>query len=593
MGQPLPGCSLGFQQPDDLGVAACPGVRERRHAVAIGEVDIRAVLDQQSHDLLVGRAPIGQDDRLEQRGPAKPVDVVHVDVGLREEIADHLDVAALRGRDQRHAAEPVGQGWVCARLVDDPQDVEEALGTRIQERVVKTVVADVDVRLRVHQRPHRCYLPGNGCRHHRRASVGVAGVDRKPLGQEPLDGWHMAVTGGGVELEVGGHRAPIMLPPMTSDHAPRRNYPPADVPPMDLAQVVRLTDFEAPARDRMHPAAWAYYAGGAYDEHVLRDAAAAWDAFRLRPRVLTDVSSIDLATTILGRPAAMPVGIAPAALHGLAHPDGELATARAATRAGAIQVVSTVASHTIEAVAEVAPGGRRWFQLYVQRDRSVTRDLVQRAAAAGYEALCVTVDLPVLGYRDEVLRMGFNPGEDAYANLPQRDVWRTDGRLDEQLDMRSVGLTWDTLAEIRSWAPLPLVLKGILTPEDARLGVEHGADAIWVSNHGGRQLDRVAAGIDVLESIVDAVEGRAEVYLDGGIRRGPDILIALALGARAVFIARPFLWALACGGEAGVSTAFDVLREELERGLALMGVGSPRDLVRSHVGAAPGLSSGG
>ena len=374
-----------------------------------------------------------------------------------------------------------------------------------------------------------------------------------------------------------------MLRAMTTDARPRRNYLPADVPPIDLDRVVRLTDFEAPARERIHPAAWAYYAGGAYDEHVLRDTLAAWDAFRLRPRVLTDVSRIDLSTSILGRPAALPVGIAPAAMHGLAHRDGELATARGAAAAGAIHVVSTVASHTIEAVAEAAPGGRRWFQLYVQRDRSVTRDLVQRAAAAGYEALCLTVDLPVLGYRDEILRMRFDPGEDAYANLPKRDVWRSDGRLDETMDMRSADLTWDSLEEIRSWAPLPLVLKGILTHEDARLAVDHGADAIWVSNHGGRQLDRVAAGIDVLEEIVDAVEGRAEVYLDGGIRRGPEILIALALGARAVFTARPFLWALAAGGEAGVVKAFDVLREELERGLSLVGEPTPGGLTRAHV----------
>jgi 4-hydroxymandelate oxidase len=370
---------------------------------------------------------------------------------------------------------------------------------------------------------------------------------------------------------------------MTADAQPARQYLPRTLPPIDLDAVVRLSDFEAPARERMDPAAWAYYAGGAYDEHVIRDTLKAWDAFRLRPRVLTDVSSVDLSTTILGRPASLPIGVAPAALHGLAHEDGELATARAATAAGAIHVVSTVASHSIEAVAGAAPGGRRWFQLYVQRDRSVTRDLVQRAAAAGYEALCLTVDLPVLGYRDEILRMRFNPGEGAYANLPRREVWKAGGRLDETLDMRSVDLTWDTLAEIRSWAPLPLVLKGILTPEDARLAVEHGADAVWVSNHGGRQLDRVAAGVDVLEEIVDAVEGRAEVYLDGGIRRGPEILIALALGARAVFTARPFLWALASAGEAGVTRAFDVLREELERGLVLVGVNSPRDLGPAYV----------
>ena len=374
-----------------------------------------------------------------------------------------------------------------------------------------------------------------------------------------------------------------MLPAMTTDSRSRRNYLPADVPPIDLSQVVRLADFEAPARARMDDAAWGYYASGAYDEHVLRATPAAWDAFRLRPRVLNDIRELDLSTTVLGRPTSMPVGIAPAALHGLAHAHGELATARAAAAAGVIQVVSTVASETIEDVAAAAPGGRRWFQLYVQRDPGATRALVERAAAAGYEALCLTVDLPVLGYRDEVLRRTFDPGEDAYANLPKRDVWRPDATLEELVDMRTVELTWDSLAEIRSWAPIPLILKGILTAEDARLAVDHGADAVWVSNHGGRQMDRVAAGVDVLEEVVDAVEGRAEVYLDGGIRRAPEVLIALALGARMVFAARPFLWALACAGEAGVAHALAIVNDELERGLALMGATSPAGLTRAHV----------
>ena len=224
----------------------------------------------------------------------------------------------------------------------------------------------------------------------------------------------------------------------------------------------------------------------------------------------------------------MPFGIAPAALHGMAHADGECATARAAATAGVLQVVSTVASRSIEDVAAAAPAGPRWFQLYVQRDRAISRDLVQRAEAAGYGAIALTVDLPVLGYRDEVLRTDFDPGRGAYANLPKRAVW--DGDIDEVLDFRSVGLTWDDLAMIRDWSSLPLVLKGILTAEDARLAVEHGAAAVWVSNHGGRQLDRVAAPIDVLAEIVDAVDGRAEVYLDGGVRRGPDVAIALGNG---------------------------------------------------------------
>jgi 4-hydroxymandelate oxidase len=374
-----------------------------------------------------------------------------------------------------------------------------------------------------------------------------------------------------------------ILQPMPDVPRPSLAYPPVDSPPIDLSGVVSVHDFEAPARERLHQAAWAYYAGGSWDEHTLRANATAWDHFHLRPRVLVDASGVTVETTILGRPASMPIGVAPAALHGLAHPDGELATARAAAGAGAINVVSTVASRSIEEIAAAAPHARRWFQLYVQRDWSVTRGLVERAAAAGYEALVLTVDAPVLGYRDEILRITFDPGEDAYANLPKRDAWRHGGELDEILDMRGVHLTWDTLDEIRSWAPLPLVLKGILTAEDARLAVERGADAVWVSNHGGRQLDRSPAGIEVLEEVVDAVEGRAEVYLDGGIRRGPDVLVALALGATAVFTARPFLYALACAGEEGVAKALAILRDEAERALAVAGVTRPSDLRKDHV----------
>ena len=277
-----------------------------------------------------------------------------------------------------------------------------------------------------------------------------------------------------------------------------------------------------------------------------------WDRYRLRPRVLVDVVAIDARDDDPRPPGALPVGVAPAALHGLAHPDGELATARAAAAAGAINVVSTVASRSIEDVAAAAPDGRRWFQLYVQRDRGVTRGLVERAAAAGYEALVLTVDVPVLGYRDDILRLRFDPGEDAYANLPKRDAWRRGGELDEILDMRGVPLTWDPLDEIRSWAPLPLVLKGILTAEDARLAVgPRRRRRLGRATTAAASSTARRPAIDVLEEVVDAVEGRAEVYLDGGIRRGPDVLVALALGATAVFTARPFLYALACAGEAG------------------------------------------
>jgi 4-hydroxymandelate oxidase len=360
-------------------------------------------------------------------------------------------------------------------------------------------------------------------------------------------------------------------------------YPPPSAPPVDLGGVVSLADFEAPARERLHPTAWAYYAGGAGDGHSLRDGHAAWDRFQLRPRVLVDVSTVDPSITVLGRPAALPVGIAPAALHGMAHPDAEAATARAAAAAGALLVVSTVSSLSLEDIALAAPDARRWFQLYVQRDRSQSRALVERAEAAGYEAIVLTVDLPVLGYRDDVLRTAFDPGPDAYGNLPKRDVWRTEGEIDELLDMRSIGLTWDTLETIRGWSSLPLILKGILTTDDARLAVDHGAAGLWISTHGGRQLDRAVSPIDVLPEVVEAVAGRAEVYLDGGVRRGPEVLIALALGARAVFAARPFLWALACAGEAGVGKAFAVLREDIERSMALLGAPSTDALRPEHV----------
>jgi isopentenyl diphosphate isomerase/L-lactate dehydrogenase-like FMN-dependent dehydrogenase len=358
-------------------------------------------------------------------------------------------------------------------------------------------------------------------------------------------------------------------------------YPPPSDPPVAIEGIVRLSEFEEPARARLHPAAWSYYASGSWDEHALHASADAWSRYRLRPRVLVDVEELDLRTTLLGREVAMPLGIAPAALHGLAHPDGECATASAAAAAGVLQVVSTVASRSIEDVAAAAPDAARWYQLYIQRDRGLSRALVERAEAAGYQAITLTVDLPVLGYRDDILRIDFDPGRDAYANIPQRAVWDSD--IDDVLDFRSVGLTWDHLAEIRSWSSLPLVLKGILTAEDARLAVEHGADAVWVSNHGGRQLDRVAAPIDVLGEVVNAVDGRAEVYLDGGIRRGPDVAIALAIGARAVFTARPFLYALACAGEAGIARALRIMHEEIERTFALLGVRSPAEITRAHV----------
>lgn len=265
--------------------------------------------------------------------------------------------------------------------------------------------------------------------------------------------------------------------------------------PSDLARIVSLPEFEPLARMAMDPAAFDYVAGGAWDEVTLADNEAAWRRYRLRPRVLVDVSAVDPATTMLGTPTAIPLAIAPMAAHGLAHPDAETASVRAAAAAGIPFIASTMSTRSLEEIADAAPDATRWFQLYVQVDPGRTRELVQRAAAAGYRAIILTVDLPRLGYRERDRRTGWDlsvPLGNFRSEAPSHGDRGRDGyeRLDAQLDE---GLTWRSLATIRSWTGLPLVLKGILTAEDARLAVEHGVDAIVVSNHGGRQLDRVSA----------------------------------------------------------------------------------------------------
>ena len=358
---------------------------------------------------------------------------------------------------------------------------------------------------------------------------------------------------------------------------------------VDLARIHALSDFEPHARAVMDPAAFDYVAGGSWDEVTLAENDAAWRRRRFRPRVLVDVSGVDAATTLLGTPVAMPVATAPMAAHALAHPDAELATARAAAAAGVPFTLSTMSSCSIEAVAAAAPGGTNWFQLYTQADPARTRELCERAAAAGFRAIVLTVDLPLLGYRERDRRSGFEltglGNFEASATGPTHGggVHATsDGfaLLEAQLD---VGLTWDDLATIRGWTGLPLVLKGVMTGEDARLAVEHGADAIVVSNHGARQLDRVPATLDVLEEVVAAVDSRTEVWIDGGVRRGLDVAIALALGARGVLIGKPLFWALATGGQAGVERALAIVREEFEIALALLGCPRPADITPAHV----------
>ncbi|HYH92074.1 MAG TPA: alpha-hydroxy acid oxidase [Candidatus Saccharimonadales bacterium] len=362
--------------------------------------------------------------------------------------------------------------------------------------------------------------------------------------------------------------------------------------PDPLAALVCLPDFEASARLAMGAGEFDYVAGGAWDEETLADNEAAWRRRRLRPRVLVDVSRVDPSSTMLGQPVDLPVAIAPMAAHGLGHPDAESASVRAAAASGVPFTLSTMSTRSIEEVADAAPDATRWFQLYTQADPARTRELVQRAEAAGYGAIILTVDLPLLGYRVRDRRSGFDL-VGPHGNFAELATGATHaGGLHATVEGFAVleqqiltGLSWDDLATIRSWSSLPFVLKGILTAEDARLAVEHGVDAIVVSNHGARQLDRVSATADVLDEVVSAVDGRTEVWVDGGIRRGLDVAMALALGARGVLVGRPMYWALAAGGQAGVERALAILREEFEIALALLGAPTPADLRRSHVTA--------
>jgi isopentenyl diphosphate isomerase/L-lactate dehydrogenase-like FMN-dependent dehydrogenase len=263
------------------------------------------------------------------------------------------------------------------------------------------------------------------------------------------------------------------------------------------------------------------------------------------------------------------------AVQGEAHPDAEAAMARAAAAAGVPFILSTSSSMSIEAVAEAAPDADRLFQLYLVRDLGYTRSLVERAAAAGYRAIVLTVDLMVLGYRERDRRSGF-----ALPAMPNVDpaAGADRGRYAGIDDQRAIGLTWADLAEIRSWSSLPLVLKGIVSPDDARLAVEHGVDGIVVSNHGARQLDRSIATAHALPGVVEAVDGEAEIWVDGGIRRALDVCVALSLGASGVLVGRPFYWALAAAGQAGVERALAILQRELELALPLLGVASVREL---------------
>jgi 4-hydroxymandelate oxidase len=359
-----------------------------------------------------------------------------------------------------------------------------------------------------------------------------------------------------------------------------------------LERIHALDEFEAVARRAMDAAAFDYVAGGSWDEVSLVENLAAWRRYRVVPRTLVDVATVEPGTTMLGTSVSMPLAVAPMALHGLAHKGAEIASASAAAEAGVPFTLSTMASQSIEEVAAAVPGGTRWFQLYSQADPGRSRELVARAQAAGYTAIILTVDLSRLGYRQRDRRSGFRlTGLGNFPDVPPTHARgaHADGSLLE--GNLEVGLSWADLATIRGWSGLPLVLKGILSADDAAIAVDHGVDAIVVSNHGARQLDRTPAPIDLLPEVIDAVAGRLEVWVDGGVRRGLDIAIALGLGATAVLVGRPIIWALASGGQAGVARALAILREEFEIALALLGTPNPASITRDHVRHASSLPS--
>ncbi|MBW4642517.1 MAG: alpha-hydroxy-acid oxidizing protein [Goleter apudmare HA4340-LM2] len=349
---------------------------------------------------------------------------------------------------------------------------------------------------------------------------------------------------------------------------------------------INLFEYEQLAKECLSQMALDYYSSGAGDEVTLRDNRAAFERVKLRPRMLVDVSDRNLHTSILGQPLQLPLLIAPMAFQCLAHPDGEVVTALAAASAGVGMVLSTLSTKTMEEVA--LPNSLQWFQLYIHKDRGLTRALVERANAAGYKALCLTVDAPVLGRRERDQRNQFTlpPGLHAANLTTGLDIPHIQGEsglftyFAQQLNP---ALTWRDLEWLQSLSPLPLVVKGILRGDDAVRAVEHGAKAIVVSNHGGRQLDGAIASLDALPEIVAAVDGQVEVLLDGGIRRGIDILKALALGAKAVLIGRPVLWGLAIGGKLGVSHVISLLQHELDIAMALSGCATLQDIDPSLV----------
>ena len=353
---------------------------------------------------------------------------------------------------------------------------------------------------------------------------------------------------------------------------------------LDLDELVNLAEFEAAAKERLSPLAWDYYSSGAMDEITLRDNREAFERIAIRYHVLAGTERRDLSTRIMGREHEWPLLIAPTAFARLAHDDGEIGVARAAAAEGVTQILSTLSTTSLEDVAKAAPGGRLWFQLYVFKDRGLTTELVRRAEAAGYEAIVMTVDAPLLGRRERDAKNRFSlPDGLTAANLAGSLArigadGAESGLFQFFASVLDPGLTWDDVEWLASLTSLPVLVKGVVRGDDAERAVERGVGGVIVSNHGGRQLDTSIASIDALPEVAEAVDGRAAVLVDGGVRRGTDIVKALALGANGVLIGRPVLWGLAAGGEEGVRRVLQILRAELDLAMALCGASNVEEL---------------
>jgi isopentenyl diphosphate isomerase/L-lactate dehydrogenase-like FMN-dependent dehydrogenase len=353
---------------------------------------------------------------------------------------------------------------------------------------------------------------------------------------------------------------------------------------------VCVADYERLAEERVPPEVWCYFAGGAGDEVTLRANREAFGRWRFRPRVLVDVAEVTTEIEVLGTRVSMPILVAPTALHSLLTPDGECATARACAAAGTLMCVSTITTRRHAEIAAAAPGAPRWLQVYILSDRGRTEEQLDEAAGCGYSAVVLTVDTPFWGRRERDLRLGFVIPDDMPVPYASSDP-----------ELRAQGIAYVPVSPSLSWRDvdwlaertrMPVVVKGLVTAGDAVLAVEHGAAAVVVSNHGGRQLDGAPATLDALPEVVDAVGGRVPVLLDGGVRRGTDALKALALGAAAVLVGRPVLYGLGADGEEGVRQVLELLRAETAHALALLGCTRPDEMTRAHVQPAVTAASG-